>query len=107
MQTICKKYVDHDSHITKDEFIAYRNKTLAKATVGGASADPTGFFALEFDRIDKSKDGCLSCAELHPGLLATGWEQEAVERLFNLNIMDANKDRRITEDEFIAFKRSS
>ena len=99
MQTICKKYVDHDSHITKDEFIAYRNKTLAKATVGGASADPTGFFALEFDR--------LSCAELHPGLLATGWEQEAVERLFNLNIMDANKDRRITEDEFIAFKRSS
>ena len=42
--------------MTKDEFIAHRSKSVAEAD----TRDPTGFFAFEFYRIEKNKDGVLS-----------------------------------------------
>jgi Ca2+-binding EF-hand superfamily protein len=67
--------------------------------------DPSGRFAFEFERIDKNKDGWLSPAELHQGLLAAGWDQNDVCGLFDL--IDLNKDGQITKDEFIAHRVKS
>jgi Ca2+-binding EF-hand superfamily protein len=66
------------------------------------SRDPSGRYAFEFDRIDKNKDGWLSRSELHQGLLSCGWEQDRVCGLFD--VIDADKDGKITKAEFISFR---
>lgn len=92
---------NHDGHITKDEFISHRYKTAAKNVL----ADPNGYLAFEFDRMDKNKDGVLSHAELHQGLLNSGWDQDEVCKLFEL--IDTNKDGKITKNEFISFQNTT
>ena len=48
---------------------------------------------------------CLLCqGVLHQGLLSAGWMQDDVSMLFDL--IDTNKDGRVTKEEFIAFKAS-
>ena len=74
----------------------------AKATPQIDSRDPTGHFSFEFERIDKNKDGWLSPSELHHGLLSAGWEQDEVCGLFDL--IDTNKDGKITKEEFISYR---
>jgi Ca2+-binding EF-hand superfamily protein len=102
---------DKDGKVSKAEFISYREKTESQANSKGKKAgptstlkDPKGYLAFEFDRIDKNKDGWLSPSELHQGLLSAGWMQDDVSMLFEL--IDTNKDGRVTKAEFIAFRAS-
>ena len=74
----------------------------AQGEAKGDARDPTGHFAFEFERIDKNKDGWLSSKELHHGLLSAGWEQDEVCGLFEL--IDLDKDGKISKDEFITYR---
>ena len=59
--------------------------------------DTFRYFAFDFDRIDRNRDGWLSADHLHCGLLSTGWEQDEVCGLFDI----IDNDDRITKAEFI------
>lgn len=105
---------DHDGRITKSEYISFRLKCAPKekSRRQASSYQPAvvdqnrhTMLSFEFDRIDKNKDGWLSISELHQGLISSGWEQDEVCKLFD--IIDTNKDGRITKAEFIAFKANS
>ena len=67
--------------------------------------DPRGILAFEFDRIDRNRDGWLSRAELHQGLLSSGWDQDEVCGLFEQ--IDVDMDGQITKDEYISHRSKS
>jgi Ca2+-binding EF-hand superfamily protein len=106
--------VDNDGRITKTEFISYRSKIAAPfdqpassrkskiRSVEDTKDQNSHMLSFEFDRIDKNKDGFLSPSELHQGLLSSGWDQDEVCKLFD--VIDVNRDGRISKAEFIAFK---
>jgi hypothetical protein len=64
--------------------------------------DPCGHFSKEFDLIDLDHDEYLCHEELRKGLLVQLWSQQEVDELFNL--IDLNKDRKISKDEYISFR---
>jgi Ca2+-binding EF-hand superfamily protein len=117
---VCKLFdlidVDHDGRITKPEYVSFRLKSASNAKSKQRSSicernapvvmNPKDRnhleMSFEFDRIDKNKDGWLSIGELHQGLLCSGWGQDEICQLFD--IIDTNKDGRITKAEFLAFK---
>ena len=66
--------------------------------------DPGGHFSNEFDHIDLDHDDYLSHEELRNGLISQKWEQREVDELFSL--IDLDRDRRISRDEYISFRSS-